>query len=469
MRYPSFVAELGQESSRPKLRMGVRSGYALSLAFGTLALAGQAAGMVPWSASFHLLVLGKLVTNTLAWLGLRTGKYPLELGGINVMMDVVVMTGAIYLTGGQLSPLFSIYVIEITVIALLTNLGTTILIAVFALVLYSAMCLLTYGGVLPGHPPPVALTGGVNLPYTLVQLGYAAFVLGVPTFFTAAILRRLRDKEAALELRRRELIEAGKQKSQFMANVTHELRTPIHGICGLSDLVETGVYGPVTDRQRHAHQSIKRAAHGLLHLIDSLLQLARSDAGKLSFQPSVVDLEDLLPQVVASARAMVGTNPVELTMDVAPQLPPITTDRGKLNQILVNLLSNAVKFTPDGGRVTVAARRDGLAKVAVSVTDTGVGIAEEDLEKIFHEFRQVDGSVERAYGGVGLGLTLAQRLATLLGATITVRSELGQGSTFTVTLPIEGPPRTASGKFVCVDPGQGRSSAPPRSTSAGAS
>ena len=461
MRYPSFVDELGQEANRPKLRMGIRSGYALAMAFGVLATAGQIAGMVPWSLSFHLLVVAKLITNTLAWIGLRTNRFALELGGINVMMDVIVMTGAIYLTGGQLSPLFSIYVIEITVIALLTNLGTTILIAAFALVLYSAMCLLTYWGLLAGHPPPVAVTGSITMPYTIVQLGYAAFVLGVPTFFTAAILRRLREKEQALELRRRQLVEAGKQKSQFMANVTHELRTPIHGICGLSDLVETGVYGPVNDRQRQAHQAIKRSARSLLGLIDSLLQLARSDAGKLEFQPSEVDLNELLPTVVASARAMVGTNPVELVLEPGEQLPAIKTDRGKLNQILVNLLSNAVKFTPDGGAVTVRARKVGEQKVAVSVTDTGVGIPASELASIFEEFRQVDGSAERTYGGVGLGLALARRLANLLGATIDVQSEQGRGSTFTVTLPVQGPPRTSSGRFATIDSGQVRSSAPP--------
>lgn len=461
MRYPSFVRELGLEASRPKLYMGVRSGYALTIAFAALAVAGQVAGMVPWSLSFHLLVVAKLFTNTLAWIALRTNRFALEVGGVNVMMDVVVMTGAIYLTGGQLSPLFSIYVIEITVIALLTNLGTTIVIAVFALTLYSAMCLLTYWQVLPGHPEPVALTGALTMPYTIVQLGYAAFVLGVPTFFTAAILRRLRVKEQALEQRRRELIEAGKQKSQFMANITHELRTPIHGICGLSDLVETGVYGPVTDKQVQAQQAIKRAARGLLHLIDSLLQLARADAGKLEFQPAEVDLNDLVPMVVASARAMVGTNPVELSLVVDEKLPTITTDRGKLNQILVNLLSNAVKFTPDGGLVEVRARSVADGKVAILVRDTGVGIAASDLPRIFDEFRQADGSTERSYGGAGLGLTLAKRLATLLGATIEVESEPGRGSTFTVTLPIQGPPRTSSGRFACIDPGQGRLSAPP--------
>jgi len=323
------------------------------------------------------------------------------------------------------------------------------------------MCLLTYWGTLAAHPPPVALTGALTMPYTIVQLGYAAFVLGVPTIFTAAILRRLREKEQALEERRRQLVEAGKQKGQFMANMTHELRTPIHGICGLCDLVESGVYGPVNDKQRQAQQTIKRSARGLLQLIDDLLQLAKSDAGKLEFHPTQVDLNELLPMVISSARAMAGKTPMELLLAADDGLPCITTDRGKLNQILINLLSNAVKFTPEGGRITVRASRVGGDKVAVAVADTGVGIAEADLSRVFDEFRQVDGSTERSYGGVGLGLTLARRLATLLGGTITVESKLGRGSTFTVTLPTQGPPRTASGGFACIDPGQGRLSAPP--------
>jgi len=202
-----------------------------------------------------------------------------------------------------------------------------------------------------------------------------------------------------------------------------------------------------------------------LQLIDDLLQLAKSDAGRLVFQPSEVDMEELLPMLISSAKAMVGKTPLELAWEVEPGMPLITTDRGKLNQILINLLSNAVKFTPAGGTVVLRARRCGKDKVEVAVIDTGIGIAAADLPLIFEEFRQADGSTERSYGGVGLGLTLARRLAVLLGGTLTASSELGRGSTFTLTLPKDGPPRTASGGFRCVDPGQGRLSAPPRGTS----
>lgn len=434
MRYPGFIAEMAAPSSRWKLRYAVRSGYALAGLFAVLAIVGPALGLVPMRREFYLLVLLKLAANTLAWASLRHERGLLEAGGLNIAADVVCMTGAIHFTGGILSPLFAIYAIEITVIALLTNLGLTVLVACAILAAYSGMAVSTHLGWLSAVPPPRALSEGVDTAYLGTGLAFAAVVVGAPTYFVAEILGILRKKERMLEKRTEELVEASRQKSLFLANVTHELRTPIHGICGLSDLVESGVYGAVTARQQEAHAEIKRSARSLLALIDDLLELVRADAGKLEFRPGDVDLSELLPRVLATIEGVKGTRELELCLDLAPQLPVLFTDRAKLTQIVVNLLANAVKFTPDGGRITLAARVAGEV-VELSVSDTGRGIPEDERERVFEAFRQLDGSAEREYGGVGLGLTLVQRLIRLLGGEIGLESVPGRGSTFFVRLP----------------------------------
>lgn len=392
---------------------------------------------MPFQRGFLLPMLVKLATNTAAAVALRTDRHVLSTATVNVSTDMFAMTAVIYFTGGELSPLFPIYLIEITVVALLGNVGITVMCAVGAIVMYALMAILVRAGVLPATRPPVAVTGGLTVPYVAVDVAYAAFVLGVPTYYAARILQDLRAKQRALEARTAQLVEAGRQKSQFMANVTHELRTPIHGICGLSDLVESGVYGPVTPKQRDAQQSIKRSARSLLALIDDLLELSRADAGKLEVRPEPVDVRELVTTVVAAARWMVGTKALAVEAETADDLPPLETDPRALKQVLVNLLSNAAKFTPEGGRVLVRARRDGDHAVRFEVQDDGIGIAAEDQARIFEEFRQLDGSHERQYGGVGLGLAVVRRLTQAIGALIELHSEPGRGSTFAVVVQTE--------------------------------
>jgi signal transduction histidine kinase len=290
-------------------------------------------------------------------------------------------------------------------------------------------------GVLPPWPAPVAVAGGLTTQYVVVDILYASFVLGVPTYYAARILRDLRQKQTALEQRTRDLVAAGQQRSQFMANVTHELRTPIHGICGLSDLIESGIYGAVTPKQKDAQQSIKRSARSLLALIDDLLEVSRSDTGKLAILPVPLVLGELVTTVVSAARWMIGTKQLDVATELA-ELPTVETDARALTQILINLLSNAAKFTPEGGRVVVRAKAEGAAAVRIEVQDSGIGIAPEDQARIFEEFRQLDGSAERQYGGVGLGLAVVKRLAEALGARVELTSEKGRGATFALVVPV---------------------------------
>ncbi|HEY5947696.1 MAG TPA: hypothetical protein VIV40_19480, partial [Kofleriaceae bacterium] len=212
------LAELGKLRNPRTLRFGVISGYALTACFAILLWIAVATDTLPWHWTFAALLGAKLCTNTLAWIGLRFDKAALELGGLNVVMDVVVMTGAIWATGDIASPLVAIYTIEVTVLALLTNLTTTVLIAVVALLLYFTMGMLVLTGVLPQFPAPVEWSGR-STTYVSLACGFTAFVIFAPTFYTAGLLRRLRDRERALEAKTVALVDAGKQKAQFMANI----------------------------------------------------------------------------------------------------------------------------------------------------------------------------------------------------------------------------------------------------------
>ncbi len=425
-----------REEKRGNLWIGVWTGYAFAVVFAVLAAVVVEQDLVssPWTVL--ALVVAKFATNTLALVSLRRDWLVLEFTGLNTFTDIVVLTGAIYQTGGINSPLFATYIIEITVIALLSNLHTTVMISTLVVLAYSAMGVLTYTHVLPPQPSPVG-TGyeNVTLAYLITNMSLGAFVIAVPTLFTSLILRSLVRKEKALEERTRQLMEAQRQKTQFMANVTHELRTPIHGISGLCELLEGGIYGPVSAEQSEAHRSIEKNAGNLLRLVDDLLLLAKSEAARLEYRASDVALQELLPGVVSSVSWMLGHKDVSVETEVAADLPPIATDRGKLNQILINLLANALKFTADGGRVRLTARCGDDDSVAISVADTGVGIAAGELDKIFEAFHQVDGSAERTYGGVGLGLSVVKELTDLLGGEISVTSEIGVGTTFTLHLP----------------------------------
>lgn len=435
LRY--ILAEIASVREPRILRYGVVSGYVLTLGFAAVVALAIWLGAVPWHPMFAMLLAAKMVTNTLTWLALRTGRFTLTFAIVNVAMDSVVLTGAIWITGDTASPIIAVYTLQVTVLALLTNVVSTVVIGTCSMLMFIAMGLATHFGVLQRFPTPAEWSGRSPV-YVVVAVVFTVLVIGVPTFHVGLILRRLRDRERRLEARTHALVDANKQKAQFMANITHELRTPLQGVMGLADLVAKGIYGPTGERQVEAMSNIKGSARRLLALIDDLLQLASFDAGKLQLHLEEVDLADALPTVVATGQWLLSDRDLALRHELEP-LPTITTDRGKLNQIVLNLLANAIKFTPDGGTVTLRARAVDDA-IELEVADTGIGIPAAQLERIFDEFHQVDGSSSREYGGVGLGLTLVRRLLDLLGGTITVTSTTGIGSTFQVRLPRNPPP-----------------------------
>ncbi|RMH42966.1 MAG: sensor histidine kinase [Deltaproteobacteria bacterium] len=430
---------MASEANRRKLQVGIWSGYAVAVAFTALALIAHWQRLIAWSWTYYGLIVAKLATNTLAWWSLRRRVLVLEAQGLNLVADLVVITGAIYLTGAQTSPLFAAYVIEIAVVAMLSNRGITVLTSALAVACYGGMSLLVYAGVLPARPAPVDYTGGVTGAYVAVDFAVRFGLLAGLTYYLAAVLRVLRERERKLERHARALIDAQQHKREFMTNMTHELRTPIHGVLGVAEILESGVYGELTEQQRRAIDAARTNATQLLRMVDDLLALARADSGKLDVRRARFPLAPLLRETVSAARWMCGRKPLTIELDIAEDLPEIDSDRDLVAQLVVNLLSNAIKFTPDDGRVTVRARRRGTGWVEIVVDDTGVGIPAGELPHIFEPFRQVDGTSSRRYGGAGVGLSLVKTAAEALGGGVRADSAPGRGATFTVTLPLYAP------------------------------
>jgi PAS domain S-box-containing protein len=244
------------------------------------------------------------------------------------------------------------------------------------------------------------------------------------------------------ELLRRQAIEleqASRLKSQFLANMSHEFRTPLNAILGYTHMLLQGVAGDLLPAIKRQLQRIDSNGKHLLTIINEILDITRIEAGKMPMQLSEFNLNELVPEVMAELDAVIARSKLTVTPHLAPAAPLIFSDRQKVKQIVVNLLSNALKFTHQG-TIELTVQFDPQARTAsIVVTDTGIGIAPEHHERIFEDFRQVDDSPSRQYGGTGLGLAICRRLATALGGRITLHSTVGQGSSFTLTIPVETP------------------------------
>jgi PAS domain S-box-containing protein len=244
------------------------------------------------------------------------------------------------------------------------------------------------------------------------------------------------------ELLRRQAIEleqASRLKSQFLANMSHEFRTPLNAILGYTHMLLQGVSGELPGNIKRQLTRIDSNGRHLLTIINEILDITRIEAGKMPMQISEFDLNEIVPEVMTELDPVVTRSKLAVTAKLSPEVPQLISDRQKVKQILVNLLSNALKFTHQGG-VEIAVEFDAGARIAtIAVRDTGIGIAPEHHEKIFEDFRQVDDSPSRQYGGTGLGLAICRRLANALGGRITLQSRLGEGSTFTLTIPAEAP------------------------------
>ncbi len=243
----------------------------------------------------------------------------------------------------------------------------------------------------------------------------------------AQLFREIEDKGVQLET-------ANRHKSQFLANVSHELRTPLNAIIGFTRVVLRRAEGLLPELQKENLQKVLISSEHLLNLINGLLDLAKIEAGRMDIFVESFKLDEVIHVATSTVEPMLKDGRVRLIREIAPDIPPLKSDRDKLKQIILNLLSNAAKFTEKGEIKISACRQNGSLKLVVS--DTGIGMKKEALDYIFEEFRQVDMSTTRRYGGTGLGLAIVKRLANLLGGDIEVESEVGKGSTFTITIPI---------------------------------
>jgi signal transduction histidine kinase len=265
-----------------------------------------------------------------------------------------------------------------------------------------------------------------------------------------------------------DLFEANRLKSEFLTNVTHELRTPLNAIIGFADLMaDTAKAGGDAKQQRYS-ENIRASAKQLLDLINDLLDLAKIEAGKLVLREEKVNVADVCEAMANFMRPLAQKKNIELQLNIAPDMPLITTDAGRFQQILYNFLSNAIKFTPPEGQVTITARNEdihgpgeslivggapetldnsrgveeagvGSGAVRIDITDTGPGISVEDQKLIFEKFRQIDGSVTRQHSGTGLGLAISRELASMLGGRIELVSDTGKGATFSLIIPQRNP------------------------------
>jgi signal transduction histidine kinase len=239
-----------------------------------------------------------------------------------------------------------------------------------------------------------------------------------------------------LQRRTQELEIASQHKSEFLANMSHELRTPLNAIIGFSEVLGERMFGELNEKQEEYLKDISASGQHLLSLINDILDLSKIEAGRMELELTEFDLSQAIDNALMLVRDRAARRGIALQQTVDHRLGQIRGDERKIKQVLLNLLSNALKFTPEGGRVEVRASVvDGMAEV--SVTDTGVGIAPEDQEAVFEEFRQV-GTADKKVEGTGLGLTLSRKFIELHGGKIWIKSQLGMGSTFTFTLPLTG-------------------------------
>lgn len=269
------------------------------------------------------------------------------------------------------------------------------------------------------------------------------------------VINDLAAEKEKTEALNQDLRAANRYKSEFLANMSHELRTPLNSIIGYSELLNTGIYGEINEKQQDRLEKIHRNGSRLLDLITDILDLNKIDAGKLELEIAAYQLQPVVERVVDMLQVQSDEKHIELHVDLEPDMPDLSGDNRRIEQIVHNLIENAIKFTKSGSihvrgltahitngetdRLQLPIRgwlSDGTW-IILSVTDTGIGIAPEHQAHIFEEFSQVDNSHTREVGGTGLGLAISKRLAEMHGGTIWVKSILDEGSTFFLALPVD--------------------------------
>lgn len=254
---------------------------------------------------------------------------------------------------------------------------------------------------------------------------------------TVGVIRDITERkhaEKALLEAKAEAESANRAKSEFLANMSHELRTPLNSIIGFSEVLKNGMTGPLLPEQKEFVSTIYESGQHLLSLINDILDLSKVEAGKTEFDPSEFSIKDIVNISLVMFKERAFKHSIKVSVDIPDDIGTITADARKIKQVLLNLMSNAIKFTPDGGETGIkAAMTDN--EVRVTVWDTGIGIKEEDMSRLFRPFEQLEKSLTKKYAGTGLGLALCKRFIEMHNGRIWAESELGKGSRFTFTIP----------------------------------
>ena len=249
-------------------------------------------------------------------------------------------------------------------------------------------------------------------------------------------ITRQKHSERVLQEKNTELERANKAKDSFLASMSHELRTPLNGIIGFAEFLADGKPGAINDKQKEYLEDILNSGRHLLHLINDILDIVKIQAGKLELNPETFRIQDVIQEVCAGVLPIAQNKRIPVGVKIDAGLGDVTLDPQRFKQVLYNLLSNAIKFTGDGGHVEIDTRPHAAGYFRLSVIDSGIGIRTEDMNRLFTEFEQLESGTSRRFGGTGLGLALTHKIVELQGGNISVESEFGKGSIFTVVLPL---------------------------------
>jgi signal transduction histidine kinase/DNA-binding response OmpR family regulator len=436
-----------------------RTRLSVHLLAAAIGVAGKLAGLIDADYLSGVALLGFAVASALVFHELyRAGagqRLGLDLTPLWMACDVFIVTTGVYLTGGIDSPWYLFYLSNTGAAAFV--LGTRGALAVGSLNFFCYLALLTLMGDVTGFDETL-WRACMQLGFVYVASVY--FLRGVSRLQESQHLLRQLQQDQALKVEElinltqdldqgtRALAEANLQireadriKGQFLANMSHELRTPLNSIIGFSDVLLERLAGQVPPKQLKFLSNINSSGQHLLGIINDILDLSKVEAGHMELFPEDFAVAPVVDGVLNVMHGVAGPRRITFEVDCPPDLR-IHADPAKFKQVLYNLLSNAVKFSPDGSLVRVVGRLQdaphsllAAETVCLEVADQGIGIAPADQEVIFHEFRQVDGSATRAFGGTGLGLALVRRFVEFQGGRVLLKSAVGQGSTFTVLLP----------------------------------
>jgi signal transduction histidine kinase/CheY-like chemotaxis protein len=431
------------ESSVIRFDLAIQRNHIVVYTLGfLLGFAGEALGVYPIRTAVAVFIVLFSCTSAITLYTLyRRGVNRRYLNPVWMAVDVLCATLCVYGTGGIISPWYIWYAAAASAAAFAS--GKKAAYAVSAANAVSYLALLFYMG-------QAEFANDVFL----LAFTRMLFVFGASYFFLVGIAnlqeKRLRIRQLEAEESRkveeltrltqelsdayRRIKEADRLKSQFLATMSHELRTPMNSIIGFSEILSERLATRIEPKHLGFLNHIHTSGQHLLGVINDILDLSKIEAGKMEIYPEFFSAGPVIESVCSVMRGMARAN-AKLVVDVQPDLPQIETDLAKFKQVLFNLLSNAVKFSPDGKPIRVSAKLlDGA--VTVSVRDEGIGVAPEHHALIFEEFRQVDSSARREFGGTGLGLALVKKFVELQGGSVTVDSSLGSGSTFSFTLPV---------------------------------